>query len=49
MYGEQFGMKDDVFNGTETFQLAERKMKGSHQGVNAAVAIQSLLVFRHSA
>ena len=44
MYGEQFGMKDDVFNGTETFQLAGRKMKGPHQGVNAAVAIQSLLV-----
>ena len=28
MYGEQFGMKDDVFNGTEMFQLAGRKMKG---------------------
>jgi len=44
MYGEQFGMKDNVFNGTSTFLLAERKMKGPHQGVNAAVAIQSLLV-----
>lgn len=43
-YGKQFWMLDDVFNGTETFQLAERKMKGLHQGVNAAVAIQSLLV-----
>ena len=42
MYGEQFCMKDDVFNGTETFQLAGRKMKGYHQGVNAAVAIQAL-------
>jgi len=44
IYGEQFGMKEDVFNGTETFQLAGRKMKGSHQGMNAAVAIQALLV-----
>lgn len=44
MYGERFDMKDDLFNGTETFQLAGRKMKGLHQGVNAAVAIQSLLV-----
>ncbi|MBO0587102.1 folylpolyglutamate synthase/dihydrofolate synthase family protein [Sporosarcina sp. E16_8] len=44
MYGEQFTMKDDLFKGTETFQLAGRKMKGPHQGVNAAVAIQSLLV-----
>lgn len=44
VYGEQFSMKNDVFNGTETFKLAKRKMKGSHQGVNAAVAIQSLLV-----
>lgn len=43
MYGEQFDMTDDLFNGTETFQLAGRKMKGLHQGVNAAVAIQSLL------
>lgn len=44
VYGDQFGMNNDVFNGTATFKLAERKMKGSHQGVNAAVAIQSLLV-----
>jgi dihydrofolate synthase / folylpolyglutamate synthase len=44
IYGEQFGMKGNVFNGTETFQLAERKMKGPHQGVNAAVAIQALLL-----
>jgi len=44
IYGEQFDMKDDVFNGAETFQLAGRKMKGPHQGVNAAVAIQSLIV-----
>lgn len=43
IYGEKFVMKDDVFNGTETFQLAGRRMKGHHQGVNAAVAIQSLL------
>ncbi|WP_186668531.1 folylpolyglutamate synthase/dihydrofolate synthase family protein [Sporosarcina sp. BP05] len=44
MYGEQFGMKNNMFNGTSTFLLTERKMKGPHQGVNAAVAIQSLLV-----
>ena len=43
MYSEQFCMKDDVFNGTESFQLAGRKMKGHHQGMNAAVAIQALL------
>lgn len=44
MYGEQFVIKGNVFNGISTFLLAERKMRGSHQGVNAAVAIQSLLV-----
>ncbi len=44
IFGEQFDMKGNVFNGTETFQLAERKMKGPHQGVNAAVAIQALLL-----
>ncbi|MEK5069481.1 bifunctional folylpolyglutamate synthase/dihydrofolate synthase [Sporosarcina sp. FSL K6-1508] len=43
IYGEQFSMQDDVFNGIETFQLAGRRMRGPHQGMNAAVAIQSLL------
>ncbi|KAA0965340.1 bifunctional folylpolyglutamate synthase/dihydrofolate synthase [Sporosarcina sp. ANT_H38] len=43
IYGEQFDMKDEKFCGTKIFQLAGRKMKGHHQGVNAAVAIQSLL------
>ncbi|MER2090147.1 MAG: folylpolyglutamate synthase/dihydrofolate synthase family protein, partial [Sporosarcina sp.] len=43
MYGEQFVMNKNDFSGTSVFRLGERKMKGAHQGVNAAVAIQSLL------
>jgi len=43
-YGKQFVMDQDKFSGINNFHLAERKMKGAHQGVNAAVAIESLLV-----
>jgi dihydrofolate synthase/folylpolyglutamate synthase len=43
IYGEQFVMENDVFNGSKTFHLSGRKMKGAHQGVNAAVAIEALL------
>ncbi|NYF25027.1 folylpolyglutamate synthase/dihydrofolate synthase family protein [Sporosarcina sp. JAI121] len=43
MYGEQFVLNNNDFSGTNKFHLGERKMKGAHQGENAAVAIQSLL------
>ncbi|WP_203246774.1 bifunctional folylpolyglutamate synthase/dihydrofolate synthase [Sporosarcina beigongshangi] len=44
-YGDQFTIDNqDVFKGLEVFQLKGRKMKGPHQGVNAAVAIEALLV-----
>ncbi|WP_342505316.1 folylpolyglutamate synthase/dihydrofolate synthase family protein [Sporosarcina sp. FSL K6-2383] len=43
-YGEQFTLTtEDAFNGLQTFQLNGRGMKGAHQGVNAAVAIEALL------
>ncbi|MFJ7933517.1 bifunctional folylpolyglutamate synthase/dihydrofolate synthase [Sporosarcina sp. NPDC096371] len=43
-YGEDFSIDGhDVFTGVKTFQLKDRKMKGPHQGVNAAVAIEALL------
>ncbi len=41
-YGEHFKMEGSRFTSTESIPLAERKMKGEHQGVNAAVAIESL-------
>jgi dihydrofolate synthase/folylpolyglutamate synthase len=44
VYGEQFIIDEmDAFKGLSTFQLKGRKMKGSHQGVNSAVAIEALL------
>ena len=43
IYKEHFRMDENKFKGIETFQLVERKMKGAHQGVNAAVAIEALL------
>ncbi len=46
IYGENFVMEsndDEVFKGINTFQLHDRKMKGPHQGMNAAVAIETLL------
>lgn len=42
VYGEHFKMEENRFIGNETIQLVERKMKGEHQGINAAVAIESL-------
>ena len=44
IYKEHFRMDENKFKGIETFQLVDRKMKGAHQGVNAAVAIEALLV-----
>ncbi|MCG7336993.1 bifunctional folylpolyglutamate synthase/dihydrofolate synthase [Sporosarcina sp. ACRSM] len=44
IYGEHFKMEGNRFISAETIQLEERKMKGEHQGVNAAVAIESLRV-----
>jgi len=46
-YGDQFVMEigeRELFKGQQDFILDERKMKGPHQGVNAAVAIEALLV-----
>jgi len=46
-YGDQFVMEKEeteLFKGQQDFILDERKMKGPHQGVNAAVAIEALLV-----
>ena len=43
-YGEQFAIDvQDMFKGLSTFQLKGRRMKGHHQGINAAVAIEALL------
>ena len=42
-------MDENIFKGIETFQLVDRKMKGAHQGVNAAVAIEALAGCRYSA
>lgn len=47
MYGQDFVMDcnaGEVFKGSQTYRLAERHMKGPHQGANAAVAIEALLV-----
>lgn len=43
-YGEHFHLDvKDVFKGINTYRLKGRKMKGPHQSVNAAVAIEALL------
>lgn len=47
IYGEHFVMESgeyETFNGDRKFKLNGRKMKGEHQGINAAVAIESLLL-----
>jgi dihydrofolate synthase / folylpolyglutamate synthase len=45
IYGAHFSMEnDDRFKGQQNFKLCGRKMKGEHQGVNAAIAIQALLI-----
>ncbi|MBE1554566.1 bifunctional folylpolyglutamate synthase/dihydrofolate synthase [Sporosarcina limicola] len=46
IYGMDFRMDNtdsEVFKGAETYRLTSRKMKGPHQAMNAAVAIESLL------
>lgn len=46
MYGDDFYIEEkpmEVFKGTETIVLCERKMKGNHQRMNTAVAIETLL------
>ncbi|MCZ2259815.1 bifunctional folylpolyglutamate synthase/dihydrofolate synthase [Sporosarcina sp. G11-34] len=45
-YGDQFVMEigeRELFKGQQDFILDVRKMKGPHQGVNAALAIEALL------
>ncbi|MEK3934045.1 folylpolyglutamate synthase/dihydrofolate synthase family protein [Sporosarcina sp. FSL W7-1349] len=37
------GAPTEKFRGTEAFVIAGRKMKGPHQAINAAIAIQALL------
>ncbi|KXH87308.1 folylpolyglutamate synthase/dihydrofolate synthase family protein [Sporosarcina sp. HYO08] len=48
LYNDQFTMKQSLkgeqFNGMRKFRLPERKMKGPHQAINAAVAIETLQV-----
>lgn len=46
-YGNQFVMEigeKEIFKGQQEFSLDGRKMKGRHQGINAAVAIEALLI-----
>ncbi len=44
IYGVDFSMTtDELFKGQQNFKLGGRKMKGEHQGINAAIAIQALL------
>lgn len=43
-YGQQFALDGrETFKGLGTFRLNGRRMKGPHQGMNAAVAIEALL------
>lgn len=46
LYGQGFCMKEgnpEQFHGSQQLALTNRKMKGPHQAINAAVAIESLL------
>lgn len=46
IYGTDFIIEKntaETFKGTETFNFKERKMKGPHQRINTAVAIEALL------
>lgn len=46
IYGQGFCMKEgnpEQFDGSQQLALPNRKMKGPHQAINAAVAIESLL------
>ncbi|ARK23620.1 hypothetical protein SporoP37_02210 [Sporosarcina sp. P37] len=45
-YGEDFAMKSDeieTFTGMSTFEIPARNMKGPHQAINHAVALEALL------
>ncbi|QUW22509.1 bifunctional folylpolyglutamate synthase/dihydrofolate synthase [Sporosarcina sp. Marseille-Q4063] len=45
IYGIDFSMEnEEQFKGQQNFKLCERKMKGEHQGINSAIAIQALLM-----
>lgn len=47
IYGEQFRMESgsvEIFAGESNYLLSSRRMKGEHQGVNAAVAIEAMLI-----
>ncbi len=45
IYGKDFSMENDErFKGQQNIKLRGRKMKGEHQGINAAIAIQALLI-----
>lgn len=46
VYGEDFNLGEqegEIFIGTSTFTLPERKMKGRHQRINTSIAIEALL------
>ena len=44
IYGIDFNMATEtLFEGKQNYKLCGRKMKGEHQGINAAIAIQALL------
>ncbi|GKV66542.1 MULTISPECIES: folylpolyglutamate synthase/dihydrofolate synthase family protein [unclassified Sporosarcina] len=43
VYGKDFRMNADQFEGMQAFELPERRMKGPHQAVNCAVALEALL------
>ncbi|WP_194841077.1 bifunctional folylpolyglutamate synthase/dihydrofolate synthase [Sporosarcina cascadiensis] len=46
IYGEEFVMRQrnlEVFSGISEFRIPSRKMKGPHQAVNHAVALEALL------
>ena len=47
IFGEQFKIEngiEELYIGIEKYKLTGRKMKGEHQGVDAAVAIETLLL-----
>lgn len=46
LYGENFEMEEgdiEYYNGLRSIEISERAMKGPHQGINAAVAIEALI------
>ncbi|WP_172369023.1 bifunctional folylpolyglutamate synthase/dihydrofolate synthase [Sporosarcina jiandibaonis] len=45
MYGADFSMEnDELFKGKRNYKLCGRAMKGEHQSMNAAIAIEALLL-----